>query len=205
MTPKPSAPKGDAAAPSAERIAKVIARSGLCSRREAEARIAQGRVALNGSTLTSPAVTVTPGDSITVDGDPLPTAERTRLWLFHKPRGLLTARTDPEGRPVLPSALPPALAAVHPVGRLDFNTEGLLLLTNDGGLKRVLELPATGWLRRYRVRAFGAPSPDLIDRAKAGMTIEGVRYGPMEVQLERRQGDNQWMTVGLREGKNREV
>ena len=140
---------------SGDRIAKVMARSGLCSRREAEAWIAAGRVVLNGKKLTTPAVTVGPSDRIEVDGAPLPARERTRLWLYHKPRGVLTAARDPEGRPVLRDALPEELKAVNPVGRLDFNTEGLLLLTNDGGLKRVLELPSTGWLRRYRVRAFG--------------------------------------------------
>ena len=190
---------------SGDRIAKVMARSGLCSRREAEAWIAAGRVVLNGKTLTTPAVTVGPSDRIEVDGAPLPARERTRLWLYHKPRGVLTAARDPEGRPVLRDALPEGLKAVNPVGRLDFNTEGLLLLTNDGGLKRVLELPSTGWLRRYRVRAFGSAPEDKLDAARKGMTIEGVQYGPMEVAVERQQGDNQWLTVGLREGKNREV
>lgn len=190
---------------SGDRIAKVMARSGLCSRREAEAWIAAGRVVLNGKTLTTPAVTVGPSDRIEVDGAPLPARERTRLWLYHKPRGVLTAARDPEGRPVLRDALPEELKAVNPVGRLDFNTEGLLLLTNDGGLKRVLELPSTGWLRRYRVRAFGSASEDKLYAARKGMTIEGVQYGPMEVAVERQQGDNQWLTVGLREGKNREV
>lgn len=190
---------------SGDRIAKVMARSGLCSRREAEAWIAAGRVVLNGKTLTTPAVTVGPSDRIEVDGAPLPARERTRLWLYHKPRGVLTAARDPEGRPVLRDALPEELKAVNPVGRLDFNTEGLLLLTNDGGLKRVLELPSTGWLRRYRVRAFGSAPEDKLDAARKGMTIEGVQYGPMEVAVERQQGDNQWLTVGLREGKNREV
>ena len=190
---------------SGDRIAKVIARSGLCSRREAEAWIAGGRVVLNGKKLTTPAITVGPNDRIEVDGSPLPARERTRLWLYHKPRGVLTAARDPEGRPVLRDALPDELKAVNPGGRLDFITEGLLLLTNDGGLKRVLELPATGWLRRYRVRAFGAAPEEKLNAARKGMTIEGVRYGPMEVRIERQQGDNQWLTVGLREGKNREV
>lgn len=188
-----------------ERIAKVIARSGLCSRRTAEVWIEAGRVAVNGKTLDTPAHLVTSSDRIDVDGAPLPQAERTRLWLFHKPKGLLTAARDPEGRPVLPDALPDELKTLHPVGRLDFNTEGLLLLTNDGGLKRVLELPSTGWLRRYRVRAFGDVDLPALDRARAGMTVDGVRYGPMEIAVERRQGGNQWLTVGLREGKNREV
>lgn len=188
-----------------ERIAKVIARSGLCSRRDAEGWIAEGRVKLNGKLLDTPAVTVTPKDTIVVDGEPLPTAERTRLWLYHKDRGVITAARDPEGRKVLRDVLPKELKTTHPVGRLDFNTEGLLLLTNDGGLKRLLELPSTGWLRRYRVRAFGEAPEPLLNKARKGMEIDGVQYGPMEVVVERQQGDNQWLTVGLREGKNREV
>ena len=199
MTQTPSStPKG-------ERIAKVIARSGLCSRRDAESWIAAGRVSLNGKVLTTPAQTVTEKDKIEVDGAPLPEAERTRLWLYHKARGVLTAARDPEGRTVLRDVLPKELKTAHPVGRLDFNTEGLLLLTNDGALKRLLELPSTGWLRRYRVRAFGQAPEELLDKARKGMTIEGVNYGPMEIIAERQQGDNQWLTVGLREGKNREV
>lgn len=199
MTQTPSSP------PKGERIAKVIARSGLCSRRDAESWIAAGRVSLNGKVLTTPAQTVTEKDTIEVDGAPLPEAERTRLWLYHKARGVLTAARDPEGRTVLRDVLPKELKTAHPVGRLDFNTEGLLLLTNDGALKRLLELPSTGWLRRYRVRAFGQAPEELLDKARKGMTIEGVNYGPMEIIAERQQGDNQWLTVGLREGKNREV
>ncbi len=188
-----------------DRVAKVIARSGLCSRRDAEAWIADGRVKLNGKLLTTPAVTVTEKDKIEVDGDPLLEAERTRLWLYHKDKGVITAARDPEGRKVLRDVLPKELKTAHPVGRLDFNTEGLLLLTNDGGLKRLLELPSTGWLRRYRVRAFGEAPEPLLNKARKGMEIEGVQYGPMEIVVERQQGDNQWLTVGLREGKNREV
>ncbi len=188
-----------------ERIAKVIARSGLCSRRDAEGWIADGRVKLNGKLLDTPATTVTPKDTIEVDGAPLPQAERTRLWLYHKDRGVITAARDPEGRKVLRDVLPKELKTSHPVGRLDFNTEGLLLLTNDGGLKRLLELPSTGWLRRYRVRAFGEAPEPLLNKARKGMEIDGIQYGPMEVVVERQQGDNQWLTVGLREGKNREV
>lgn len=191
--------------PKGERIAKVIARSGLCSRRDAERWIADGRVKLNGKLLTTPAVTVTGKDKIEVDGAPLPEAERTRLWLYHKDKGVITAARDPEGRKVLRDVLPKELKTVHPVGRLDFNTEGLLLLTNDGGLKRLLELPSTGWLRRYRVRAFGEAPEPLLNKARKGMEIEGVQYGPMEIVVERQKGDNQWLTVGLREGKNREV
>lgn len=190
---------------SGERIAKVIARAGLCSRRDAETWIASGRVKLNGKVLASPAVTVSAADRIEVDGVPLPERERTRLWMYHKPRGVLTAARDPDGRPVLASVLPKDLKTAHPVGRLDFNTEGLLLLTNDGALKRLLELPSTGWLRRYRVRAFGEAPDQVLDKARKGMEIEGVQYGPMEIDVERQQGDNQWLSVGLREGKNREV
>ncbi|MFK7791815.1 MAG: pseudouridine synthase [Devosiaceae bacterium] len=197
-------PSSDIAA-KPERIAKVIARSGLCSRRDAEGWIAQGRVKLNGKLLETPAQTVTSKDSIEVDGAPLPQAERTRMWLYHKARGVITAARDPEGRPVIRDVLPNELKTAHPVGRLDFNTEGLLLLTNDGGLKRLLELPSTGWLRRYRVRAFGEAQEHVLQQARKGMEIEGVKYGPMEILVERQQGDNQWLTVGLREGKNREV
>jgi 23S rRNA pseudouridine2605 synthase len=188
-----------------DRIAKVIARSGLCSRRDAESWIADGRVKLNGKLLGTPAITVTDKDRIEVDGEPLPQAERTRLWLYHKDKGVITAARDPEGRKVLRDVLPKELKTAHPVGRLDFNTEGLLLLTNDGGLKRLLELPSTGWLRRYRVRAFGEAPEHVLNKARKGMEIEGVHYGPMEIVVERQQGDNQWLTVGLREGKNREV
>ena len=188
-----------------ERVAKVIARSGLCSRRDAEVWIADGRVKLNGKLLKTSAVTVSESDRIEVDGMPLPERERTRLWMYHKARGVITAARDPEGRPVLRDQLPTDLKTVHPVGRLDFNTEGLLLLTNDGALKRLLELPSTGWLRRYRVRAFGEAPDTVLAKARKGMEIDGVRYGPMEIVAERQQGDNQWLTVGLREGKNREV
>lgn len=191
--------------PGGERIAKVIARSGLCSRRDAEAWIAEGRVRLNGKLLKTPAVVVGDKDFIEVDGAPLPEKERTRLWLYHKAKGVITAARDPEGRPVLRDTLPKDLKTVHPVGRLDFNTEGLLLLTNDGALKRLLELPSTGWLRRYRVRAFGEAPDFVLNKARKGMSIDGVQYGPMEIDIERQKGDNQWLTVGLREGKNREV
>jgi 23S rRNA pseudouridine2605 synthase len=188
-----------------ERIAKVIARAGLCSRRDAERMIAEGRVAVNGRALVSPAVTVGPRDRIAVDGSPLPVRERTRLWLFHKPKGLVTTSRDPEGRSTVFSVLPPDLPRVLTVGRLDINTEGLLLLTNDGGLARVLELPSTGWLRRYRVRVHGAVEPAALDALKRGVTIEGMVYGAIEAEIDRAQGSNMWLTIGLREGKNREV
>jgi 23S rRNA pseudouridine2605 synthase len=188
-----------------QRIAKVMARAGLCSRREAETWIADGRVSLNGTVLESPAVTVKPGDVVLVDGQPLPERERTRLWLFHKPRGLVTTTRDPEGRQTVFDALPPDLPRVMTVGRLDINTEGLLLLTNDGGLARVLELPATGWLRRYRVRAHGDIDQARLDALADGIAVDGVFYGAIEATLDRQQGDNVWLTMGLREGKNREI
>ena len=188
-----------------ERIAKVIARAGLASRREAEAWIAAGRVAVNGAVISSPALNVTTADRIVVDGAPLRARERTRLFLFHKPRGLVTTHSDPEGRDTIFRALPRNLPRLISVGRLDINTEGLLLLTNDGGLARILELPATGWLRRYRVRALGRVRQEALDRLRAGITIDGIRYGPIEATLDREQGANVWLTFGIREGKNREV
>jgi 23S rRNA pseudouridine2605 synthase len=188
-----------------ERIAKVIARAGLTSRREAEAWIAAGRVSVNGAVIASPALNVTQSDRIVVDGEPLRARERTRLFLYHKPRGLVTTHSDPEGRDTIFRALPKGLPRLISVGRLDINTEGLLLLTNDGGLARMLELPATGWLRRYRVRALGRVRQDALDRLGAGITIDGLRYGPIEATLDREQGANVWLTFGIREGKNREV
>jgi 23S rRNA pseudouridine2605 synthase len=188
-----------------ERIAKVMARAGLASRREAEAWIAAGRVAVNGKAITSPALNVTASDRIVVDGQPLRARERTRLFRYHKPRGLVTTHSDPEGRPTIFRALPKDLPRLISIGRLDINTEGLLLLTNDGGLARVLELPATGWLRRYRVRALGRVLQPALDKLRAGITVEGVHYGPIEATLDREQGANVWLTIGIREGKNREV
>src|SRR4051812_13777050 len=191
--------------PAEERIAKTIARAGLASRRDAEAMIAGGRVTLHGEGLTSPAGDVGPEDKITVDGEPLPARERTRLWLFHKPRGLVTTARDPEGRPTVFESLPEDLPRVVAIGRLDINTEGLLLLTNDGGLAKVIAHPDTGWLRRYKVRAHGEIGQADLDRLRDGVSIEGMDYGPIEATLDRQQGDNVWITLGLREGKNREV
>jgi 23S rRNA pseudouridine2605 synthase len=188
-----------------QRIAKVIARAGLASRRQAEAWIAAGRVAVNGTTIASPAIDVADSDRITVDGEPLPARQRTRLFLYHKPRGLMTTHADPQGRPTIFQNLPRDLPRLISVGRLDFNTEGLLLLTNDGALARLLELPATGWLRRYRVRAHGSITQDQLDGLRRGTTIDGVHYGPIEAALDRVQGANVWLTLGIREGKNREV
>jgi 23S rRNA pseudouridine2605 synthase len=200
--PRPSSASGGEVK---ERVAKVIARAGLASRREAERWIAAGRVAINGTIITSPALNVGAKDRVSVDGKPLPARERTRLFLYHKPRGLLTTNADARGRPTIFGALSKDMPRVVSVGRLDLNTEGLLLLTNDGGLARVLELPSTGWLRRYRVRAHGNVTQEALDRLRAGITIEGVRYGPIEATLDRTQGSNVWLTFAIREGKNREV
>jgi 23S rRNA pseudouridine2605 synthase len=182
-----------------------MARAGLCSRRDAETWIAAGRVTVNGEKLASPAFNVKPGDAIAVDEKTLPTRERTRLFRYHKPRGLMTTARDPQGRPTLFDRLPKHLPRLVSVGRLDMTSEGLLLLTNDGGLKRALELPETGWLRRYRVRANGRATQDDLDRLKNGVTVEGIAYGPVDAKLDRTQGANLWLTVGMREGKNREV
>ncbi len=207
--PKPRpGPEGEVPIPErkdTERIAKAIARAGLASRREAEAWIEAGRVAVNGEVIASPALNVTANDRIAVDGKPLPQRERTRLFLFHKPRGLVTTNADPEGRPTIFGALPKDLPRLVTVGRLDMNTEGLLLLTNDGGLARALELPATGWLRRYRVRAYGKVLQPRLDALRNGIEVDGVRYGAIEATLDREQGDNSWITFAMREGKNREI
>ncbi|MBR0712548.1 pseudouridine synthase [Bradyrhizobium liaoningense] len=188
-----------------ERIAKVLARAGLASRRDAEEMVTQGRVTVNGRVINSPALDVTPNDVVAVDGKPLPPRERTRLFLYHKPRGLMTTHDDPEGRPTVFDNLPEGLPRLISIGRLDFNTEGLLLLTNDGGLARTLELPDTGWLRRYRVRAHGEVTQAQLDQLKNGIEVEGVKYGPIDATLERDQGANVWLVFAIREGKNREV
>ena len=188
-----------------ERIAKVMARAGLCSRRAAEEWITAGRVTVNGEAIASPALNVSPKDRIVVDGKPLPARERTRLFLYNKPRNLVTTHDDPQGRPTIFGSLPKDLPRLISVGRLDFTTEGLLLLTNDGGLARILELPQTGWLRRYRVRAHGGVSQPQLDALRNGIEVEGVRYGAIEAVLDRHQGANVWLTFSIREGKNREV
>jgi 23S rRNA pseudouridine2605 synthase len=205
MKEKPPAAASPNPTREGQRIAKVMARAGLCSRRDAESWILEGRVSVNGKILESPAFNVTADDDIRVDGQRLKEAERTRLFLFHKPRGLVTTARDPEGRPTIFDSLPEDLPRVVAVGRLDINTEGLILLTNDGGLARVLELPATGWLRRYRVRAHGAIEQAQLDALADGVTIEGVHYAGIEARLEREQGSNVWIMMGLREGKNREI
>jgi len=188
-----------------ERIAKRLARAGLCSRREAERWITAGRVAVDGKVLDTPATLVTEASHITVDGKELAAADRIRLWRYHKPKGVICTNHDPEGRKTVFYLLPPSLPRVMLVGRLDFNSEGLLLVTNDGGLARRLELPSTGWTRRYRVRVFGTPNEERLARLSKGVSIDGINYGPIEATLERIQGRNAWITLALREGKNREV
>jgi 23S rRNA pseudouridine2605 synthase len=188
-----------------QRIAKVLARAGLCSRRDAERWIAEGRVAVDGTVLTSPAVTVTSENEVRVDGRPLPEPERARLWRYHKPAGLITTHRDEKGRPTVFGALPAGLPRLVSIGRLDLNSEGLLLLTNDGALARRLELPATGWVRRYKVRVHGFVDPARLAALARGTTVDGIAYGPIRAELERQQGSNAWVTLSLQEGKNREV
>ena len=188
-----------------ERIAKVLARAGLCSRREAERWIDAGRVRVNGVVLTTPAVTVTDADTVLVDGQPLPEIEKTRLWRYHKPPGLVTTNKDPEGRATIFERLPRDLPRVMTVGRLDITSEGLLLLTNDGGLARQLELPETGWTRRYRVRVHGRVDESRLAKLADGVTVEGVRYSGIQASLESQQKSNAWLDIRLREGKNREI
>ncbi|HEV7322348.1 MAG TPA: pseudouridine synthase [Ensifer sp.] len=205
---RPARERPSAAAPAADepqRISKILARAGVASRRDVERMIMEGRIKLNGVILDTPVVNATLADAIEVDGQPIRGIERTRLWLYHKPAGLVTTNADPEGRPTVFENLPDELPRVLSIGRLDINTEGLLLLTNDGGLARVLELPSTGWLRRYRVRAHGDVDQAALDRLKDGIAVDGVLYGAIEATLDRVQGSNVWITMGLREGKNREI
>lgn len=187
------------------RVAKAIARAGVCSRREAERLIAAGRVTLNGQVLTSPAITVTQNDRITVDGTLLAKPLPTRLWRYHKTEGLVTTNRDEQGRPTVFDRLPKNLPRVISVGRLDLNSEGLLLLTNDGALARRLELPETGWIRRYRVRVHGLADPEKLASLIGGITINDVRYGPIKAKLENQARSNAWLSIALREGHNREV
>lgn len=203
-----AAPQGAAAGEEAgrgERIAKYLARAGVASRRDIERMIGEGRVVLNNAKVTHPAVFVADGDILQVDGKVVDAPERTRLWRYHKPDGLVTTHRDPQGRPTVFEKLPAGMRRVVSVGRLDLNSEGLLLLTNDGGLARQLELPATGWLRRYRVRVHGTVEPAALAALARGVTVEGVRYGPVEAGLDSRKGANSWLTVSIHEGKNREI
>ena len=195
----------DSDIPGGERIAKFLSRAGVASRREAERMIEAGRVAVNGAVIDSPALNVTGADRIEVDGAPVGTPEPPRLWLYHKPVGLVTTEKDEKGRRTVFDALPEELPRVMSVGRLDLNSEGLLLLTNDGGIKRRLELPTTGWVRKYRVRVHGTPGDEDFAPLRVGLVVEGEKFQPMSVTLDRQQGANAWVTIGLREGKNREI
>lgn len=188
-----------------DRIAKYLSRAGIASRRDAEKLVEAGRIAVNGKVLDTPAFKVTPEDRVTFDGKPVEPPEATRLWRYHKPSGLVTSARDEKGRATVFDKMPPEMPRVLSVGRLDLNSEGLLLLTNDGALKRTLELPATGWTRRYRVRINGVPTEDKLKPLKEGMTVDRVNYQPMSVTLDKQQGANAWLTIGLREGKNREI
>ncbi len=189
----------------AERIAKVMARAGVASRRDAEKLIVAGRVAVNGKVVASPALDVLPSDRVTLDGKPIDAPQPAKLWLYYKPLGLVTSARDEKGRQTVFDTLPEDMPRVMSVGRLDLNSEGLLLLTNDGALKRRLELPSTGWLRKYRVRVNGRPNDATFDPLRRGVVIEGETFLPMEVVLDKQQGANAWLTVGLREGRNREI
>lgn len=188
-----------------ERIAKHMARAGACSRREAERLIAQGLVTVNGAVVETPATKVTGAEDIRIDGTRLMTPDKARLWRYHKPAGLVTTHADPQGRSTVFDALPPKLPRVVSVGRLDLNTEGLLLVTNDGGLARALELPSSGWTRRYKVRAYGRVTQKALDALKDGVDVDGVAYGPITATLDKQQGGNAWLTLSIKEGKNREV
>lgn len=200
-----TAPETDAAAPRGERIAKALARAGVASRRDIERMIEDGRIKLGGQIVTHPATFVQPGDIMLVDGKPVDSPERTRLWRYHKPDGLMTTHKDPEGRKTVFDTLPEGLPRVISVGRLDINSEGLLLLTNDGELARRLELPGNAWVRRYRVRVFGVVDEKRLASLIDGFEYDGVRYGSIEAALDSKKGDNAWLTVSLREGKNREI
>ena len=193
------------ATPRGERIAKWLARAGVASRRDAEKLLGEGRVRVNNAVITHPASFIQPGDLVVVNGALIDAPERSRVWRYHKPDGLVTTHKDPQDRPTVFQRLPPELPRVVSIGRLDLNSEGLLLLTNDGALARRLELPANGWIRRYRVRAFGHVEPAALAALARGVTVEGVRYGEIEAGLDSRKGDNCWLSVGLREGRNREV
>ena len=188
-----------------ERIAKVLARAGVASRRASERLIGEGRVAVNGKVIDTPVTLVTDSDDVEVDGKPIASRERTALWLYHKPAGLVTTAKDPQGRPTVFENLPAELPRVISVGRLDLNSEGLLLLTNDGELAGFLAHPSTGWKRRYRVRAFGNVEPKALDQLRKGVTVKDVRYAPVEIEIESQRGSNTWFAVALREGKNREI
>jgi len=200
-----AAQKADEAADAPQRIAKVMARAGLCSRREAERWIEEGRVTVNGEKIKSPALAVTAEDKITVNGKPLPVKEPTRMWRYHKPAGLVTTARDEKGRPTVFDNLPKEMPRVISIGRLDLNSEGLLLLTNDGELARKLEMPATGWRRTYRVRVRGRVEEEKLASLIDGVTVDGVRYGSIEAELEKQQGSNAWLKITLQEGKNREI
>lgn len=203
--PKPPAPTKPEPTPTGDRIAKVLARAGVASRRAAEVLITEGRVAVNGVRIDSPALNVGPRDKITVDGKPLAKPEPIRVWIYNKPLGLVTSERDEKGRDTVFDALPPEMPRVMSIGRLDLNSEGLLLLTNDGDLKRKLELPSTGWLRKYRVRVNGTPTEAKLAPLRLGITLEGERFQPMLVTIDKQQGANAWLTLGVREGRNREV
>lgn len=187
------------------RIAKLIARSGICSRRAAEELIKQGRITVNGEVVNSPALNVEGTEKILFDGEKLPKTDNTRLWLYHKPVGLVTSHKDEKGRPTVFDNLPSGLPRVISVGRLDLNSEGLLLLTNNGELSRKLELPSNGWMRRYKVRVFGDADPEKLKKLQSGIVVDGVEYGAIKVEIETKQGANTWLVVSLNEGKNREI
>jgi len=195
----------DGGRPEGERIAKYLARAGVASRRDLERMLTEGRVKVNNAVVTHPATFVTEADLIQVNGTLIDPPERTRLWRYHKPDGVVTTHKDPQGRPTVFEKMPPGMKRVISVGRLDLNSEGLLLLTNDGGLARRLELPSTGWLRRYRVRVHGEVEQAALAALSHGVTIEGVKYGPIEAGLDSRKGSNAWLTVSIHEGKNREI